>query len=61
MNRKAIKARIREVEGNIRFEEGRLSMLEEAGLEMHVTRQSIQTTITGMNAVVATFKEVLNS
>ncbi len=59
MKRKAIKTRIREVEGDIRFEEGRASMLDEAGLDMQQTRAAIKQNIHGMNAVAATLKEVL--
>lgn len=60
MRRKKIKARIREVEGNIRFEEGRLSEIDARG-EDETASKTARANIRNMNAVVATLKEVLNS
>lgn len=59
-SRRQIKNRIREVEKDIRFEEGRLSVHMEQQREEGVdTCKAIQATIRQMNAVVATLKEVL--
>lgn len=58
LNKGQIKARIREVEVNIEFERGRLSMVDEQAKDVEASK-AINRKIREMQAALATFKEVL--